>query len=870
MKINDIGLTEKQAIESRLKYGSNEISRKKQNSFFKLFLESLGEPMTKILIIALAIKTLFLLSNFDWYETVGIALAIFIASFISTISEYGSEASFKKLQEEASKINCQVYRDGKLKEININDIVRNDIILLQAGNKVPADGIVISGSVYVNEAVLNGENKEVLRDITNNNKLLRGSVVCYGECKMLVTAVGDNTLYGKIGLELQEEQRDSPLKHRLRMLAKDISRLGYIGAFLVVVSFLFDVIVIKNNFDLEKIKSILTNIPLIIGYVLHAVTLAVTVIVVAVPEGLPMMITLVLSRNMRKMLKDNILVRKLLGIETSGSLNILFTDKTGTLTKGKLQVVNFIDCKGNNLSLLELEKRKKIFEILQLSLFYNNASTIGDNGEIIGGNATDRALLEYIISTFPFSYQIKKDRVIPFDSRNKYSITKISGDYNMWLIKGMPEKIIEACRYYYDELGNKKIMFDKSNIYQKMEKFYEKAIRFIAIATSDREITKDLKKSSLTLVGVIGIRDEIREGVIEALEQVKQAGVQVVMMTGDAKETALAIAKDIGLLDNDSLVITSDELANMADEKLKTIIPKIKVIARALPSDKSRLVRICQEIDLVVGMTGDGVNDAPAIKKADVGFAMGSGTEVAKEASDIVILDDNFLSISKTILYGRTIFKNIRKFIILQLTINMCAVGLSIIGPFIGIDNPITIIQMLWINMIMDTLAALAFAGEPALEEYMQEKPKKRDEPIVNRYMKGQILFTGLYSMLLCLLFLKLPFFNRLFGNPNNPLYLLTAFFALFIFVGIFNCFNARTHRLNLLAHLLKNKGFIIILSLVAIIQIYIIYYGGELFRVVDLDIIEFIGIIFLSFTVIPVDWLRKLYLRFYNEKGGV
>ena len=352
MKINDIGLTEKQAIKSILKYGSNEINRKKKNSFFKLFLESLGEPMTKILIIALAIKTLFLLSNFDWYETVGIALAIFIASFISTISEYGSEASFKKLQEEASKINCQVYRDGKLKEININDIVRNDIILLQAGNKVPADGIVISGSVYVNEAVLNGENKEVLRDITNNNKLLRGSVVCYGECKMLVTAVGDNTLYGKIGLELQEEQRDSPLKHRLRMLAKDISRLGYIGAFLVVVSFLFDVIVIKNNFDLEKIKSILTNIPLIIGYVLHAVTLAVTVIVVAVPEGLPMMITLVLSRNMRKMLKDNILVRKLLGIETSGSLNILFTDKTGTLTKGKLQVVNFIYCNLNNFSLL--------------------------------------------------------------------------------------------------------------------------------------------------------------------------------------------------------------------------------------------------------------------------------------------------------------------------------------------------------------------------------------------------------------------------------------------------------------------------------------------------------------------------------------
>lgn len=870
MKINDIGLTEKQATESRIKYGSNEISKKKQNSFIKLFIESLGEPMTKILIIALAIKTLFLLSNFDWYETVGIAIAIFIASFISAISEYGSEASFKRLQEEASKIKCQVYRDGKLKEIDINDIVKNDVVLLQAGNKVPADGIVISDSIYVNEAILNGENKEVLRD-TNNNKLLRGSVVCYGECKMLVTAVGDNTLYGKIGLELQEEQRDSPLKHRLRMLARTISKLGYIGSSLVVVSFLFNVIIIKNNFDYHQIKLIMSNIPLIIGYILHAVTLAVTVIVVAVPEGLPMMITLVLSKNMRKMLKDNILVRKLLGIETSGSLNILFTDKTGTLTKGKLEVVNFIDGKGKELSTFDLSRKEKLWEILKLSLFYNNASSISENNkEVIGGNATDRALLEYIMPYCQHSYNVKKDKIVPFDSRNKYSITKISGDHNIWLIKGMPEKIIEACRYYYDDLGNKKIMIDRRIVYQQMNKFYEKAIRFIAIATSDREITSDLKASSLCLVGIIGIRDEIRPGVIDALSQVKEAGVQVVMMTGDAKETAIAIAKDIDLLEKDSIVITSDELTNISDDRLKAIIPNVRVIARALPSDKSRLVRICQEMNLVVGMTGDGVNDAPAIKKADVGFAMGSGTEVAKEASDIVILDNNFLSISKTILYGRTIFKNIRKFIILQLTINMCAVGLSIIGPFIGINNPITIIQMLWINMIMDTLAALAFAGEPALKEYMQEKPKKRDEPIVNRYMMGQILFTGIYSMLLCLLFLKLPLFEKLFGDSKEPLYLLTSFFALFIFVGIFNCFNARTHRLNLLAHLLKNKGFIIILTLVAIIQIYIIYYGGELFRVVDLGIFEFIGVLILAFTVIPVDWLRKVYLRLHNEKGGV
>lgn len=870
MKINDIGLTEKQVFESRSKYGSNEISRKKQNSFTKLFIESLGEPMTKILIIALAIKTLFLLSDFDWYETIGIAIAIFIASFISTISEYGSEASFKKLQEEASKIMCRVLRNGTLKEIKIGEVVKNDVVLLQSGDKIPADGIVVSGNIHVDESALNGESKEVLKD-TDKNKILRGSIVCYGECYMLVTAVGDETLYGSIGLELQEEQRESPLKLRLRMLAKWISKLGYIGSFLVATSYLIDVVIFKNGFDYEKITIMVNNAPIILGHILHAVTLAVTVIVVAVPEGLPMMITLVLSMNMKKMLKDNILVRKLLGIETSGSINILFTDKTGTLTKGKLQVINFINGSNKDFLIDDLVKKDKLFNILKLSLTYNNGSKVTeDNNLAIGGNATDRALLEYIIPYNRKLGNINKEKTIPFDSKNKLAVTKISGDFNMTLVKGIPEKILAACNYYYDEDGDKKVLVDKQRLYKKMETLSAKSIRSIAVAVSTIDINDDLKLNNLILVGIIGIRDDIRPGVNEAISRVEAAGVQVVMMTGDAKNTAVAIAREVGLLNNDELVLTTDELSKLSDEQLKQIIPKIRVISRALPSDKSRLVRLSQELNLVVGMTGDGVNDAPAIKKADVGFAMGSGTEVAKEAADIVILDDNFLSITKAILYGRTIFKNIRKFIILQLTVNMCAVGLSIIGPFIGINDPITIIQMLWINMIMDTLAALAFAGEPALEEYMKEKPKKREEVIVNKYMKGEIIFTGLYSLFLCLLFLKLPFFRDVFSDRDNDLYLMTAFFALFIFVGIFNCFNARTHRLNLLANIFKNKGFIVIMALVSFIQIYIIYFGGDLFRVIGLNVREFTWILLLSFTVIPVDWLRKLYLRYHKEKGGV
>ena len=305
-------------------------------------------------------------------------------------------------------------------------------------------------------------------------------------------------------------------------------------------------------------------------------------------------------------------------------------------------------------------------------------------------------------------------------------------------------------------------------------------------------------------------------------------------------------------------------------EEVKRILPNLRVVARSLPQDKSRLVRLSQELDLVVGMTGDGVNDAPALKKADVGFAMGSGTEVSKEASDIVILDDNFKSISRAILFGRTIFKSIRKFIIFQLTVNICAVSLSIIGPFIGVDTPVTVIQMLWINMVMDTLAGIAFAYEPPLLEYMYEKPKKKNEPIINRYMKDEIIFTGAYSAILCVIFLKLPWIHHLFRSGINDKYLMTAFFGLFIFMGIFNSFNARTHRLNLFAHLYQNRVFIIVILFILFVQVNLIYFGGSLFRTFGLTLYEFIIMLLFSMTVIPVDWMRKLYLRSKGIIGGV
>lgn len=570
-------------------------------------------------------------------------------------------------------------------------------------------------------------------------------------------------------------------------------------------------------------------------------------------EGLPMMITLVLSSNMRKMIKNNVLVRKLVGIETAGNINVLLTDKTGTLTKGKLEVSEFVTAslrRYNNV--FELQK-KGIYEIAKTSMLVNNESNY--DGDVIGGNTTDKALANF------FKEPVEKDviKVIPFDSKNKFSMVTLRS--GLGLIKGAPEKIIPYCTKYYDDDGNIKSLLSKREINRDIEQYTKKGIRVLVMASFKENV------KSLTYIGFVAIKDEIRDDVKETIETVKNAHINIIMITGDNKETAINIAEELNLLEG-GIVLTSSELDMKTDEEIKKILPSLKVIARALPQDKSRLVRICQEMDLVVGMTGDGVNDAPALKQADVGFAMGSGTEVAKEASDIVLLDNSFNSIGTSILYGRTIFKSIRRFIIFQLTVNLCAVSLSIVGPFIGIETPVTVIQMLWINMVMDTLAGLAFSFEPPLKEYMEEHPKKKDEQIVNKYMIEAILFTGIYSSILCIIFLKSNLLNALFGN--NQLSILTAFFGLFIFVSIFNCFNARTNRLNIFANLSKNKVFLFIISLIVVIQLILIYFGGTLFRTNGLNFKELIAIILLATTVIPIDFLRKVYLRKKNNYEGV
>lgn len=867
---NNNGLNNEEVKENRKKYGSNNISGKNTNTFFNLFIETLGDPIIKILIIALAVKTIFLFKDFDYFETIGIVIAILVASLISAISEYGSNKAFERMQEESSKINVRVRRNKKIIEISIDDIVKNDVIILSSGEKIPADGILIRGKLSVDESSLNGESKEVYKELTKeiniiseNNKVYRGTTIYDGTAEVLITKVGMDTLYGKMAKELTTGEDISPLKLRLTNLAKIISKIGYIAAILIAISYLFSKIFILNNFNLSIIKAIPLNT--IIGYILEAMTLAVSVLVMAVPEGLPMMITLVLSTNSKKMLKNKVLVRKMVGIETAGSLNILFTDKTGTITNGKMEVISILDGSLNEYTNIN-ELLPSYRQILIDSIIYNNDSEYDSTtNKIIGGNITDKALLS-------FAGQNKKDTIkiidkIMFNSQNKYSISIIEkNNKKIKLIKGAPDVLLKYTTNYIDENGKSKYL-DKEKLMSIIKEKTNKGIRAIAISTSQSIYPTDNIRRNI-LVGIIFIKDEIRKEARDGLNLIKSAGINTIMVTGDSKETATSIAKEVGIVSNNAdVILSSNELSKINDDELKKIIPRLKVVSRALPEDKKRLVLLSKELGLVTGMTGDGVNDCIALKKADVSFAMGSGTEVAKEASDIVILDDNIVSISKAILYGRTIFKNIRKFIIFQLSVNVSAILLALIGPFIGVPSPITVVQMLWINMVMDTLAGLAFSYEVPRIEYMKEPPKKKEENILNKYMINEILSSGLYSLVLCIIFLKLPIIKSLFVDNNH---FMTSFFCLFIFLATFNAFNARTHRLNIFAHLSENKIFLLIILFIIIVQISITYSGITIFQTTRINIKELLITIVLSFSIIPLDIIRKIITKKTKHNFGV
>lgn len=888
------GLTEKDVQISREKFGENILTVKKQTGFFRQFLRNLNDPIIKILICALIINTAFMFSDMNWAESAGIALTVFISAFVTTVSEHSSGTAFEKLYSTLSDTPCHILRDGVIEERMTSSVVRYDVVHLYPGDMIPADGILIHGTISCDESPLTGESREirkfaddkVFEDVRRGNDteiklksgasyaVFRGSHVVSGNGVMLVTAVGDKTMYGSIATELADDNTVSPLKTRLSELARTISKIGYVSAVIVALVHLADAFWFDAGKNPVIAAERLRDIRFVASEAVQALTMAISVIVVAVPEGLPMMITVVLSSNMKKMLKSGVLVRRLIGIETAGSVDILFTDKTGTLTTGKLTVSKIITGDGeyhaNSSVPSEISNRLRLGAIACSSVF----------------NPTERAIYSYVGLNTVRTALPDTDR-IPFDSAKKYAVARYNGKV---YIRGAAEYLLPYCMSYLSSNGKEVVVDDewRYRTVRMIQSHSDQSCRILLQAEGSESIFDEIKNNGFTyatpliFTALFVIRDEVRKEAIPAVSECHKAGIKVVMLTGDNERTAAGIAKECGILPENhrffdknhsiesyvgshtSLVIDGQSLKELNDEELTALLPCICVISRVTPTDKSRLVRIAKNSGHVTGMTGDGINDAPAIKAADVGFAMGSGTDVAREAGDIVITDDNFVSVTQAVLFGRTIFESIRKFITFQLTMNLAAVGVSVLGPIFGIENPVTVIQMLWVNIIMDTLGSLAFSGEPALAEYMSHPPIKRDEHILNGHMVRQIILTGGYAVILSMFFLISPSVRHMFGGSSK--YHLTLFFALFIFMGIGIAMCTRTERINLFANIGKNGAFMIIMPLVAAIQLLMIYFGGEVFRCVPLDGHALVLCAVFAFTVIPFDTIRKCVYKLIGE----
>ncbi|MBO4823602.1 MAG: calcium-translocating P-type ATPase, PMCA-type [Clostridia bacterium] len=820
------GLTARAVEQARAEYGANTLMPPKKRSFWQIFIGNLGDPIMKILMIVTGINLACLFYTHNFLETFGIVMSIVIAVTVSTLSELGSESAFQKLEKMSGQIQSRVKRAGKTVLLPATAIVVGDIVLLSSGDKIPADGAIVAGELSVDQSILNGESLECHKRVTGKLKsasnflapdqLFSGTVVTGGTGVMRVTTVGAQTVYGQIAAGLTENPPTSPLKVKLSKLANLVSIIGYIGAAIAAVTYLISVS--GGGISLHEI--------------LTAITLVVSVVVMAVPDGLPMMITVVLSTNMRAMMRDQLLVRKLSAVETAGSLNILFTDKTGTITQGKLSVCGVLLPNGQYVTSDFCHALGGFGQILGTALVVNNEAEPTAQG-FIGGNITDRVLAafgsELLGGTIP---AVTKQHIEPFSSSTKYmATTTAQGDT---YYKGAAEVLLPRCQLD---------VLERARLMQKVTQLNRQAMRVICVT------------QGTVLLGFIVIRDAVRPEAYTSIQSLHSAQIQVVLVTGDARDTAVTIAREVGILEQDGLVLTSDELNRLDDSALAQLLPRLRVVARAYPQDKSRLVRVAQSLNLVVGMTGDGVNDAPALKRAELGFAMGSGTEVAKAAGDIVIMDDNIQSITKAVSFGRTLFESIRKFLVFKLTINFIAMAICILAPLFGIIAPITVIQMLWINLVMDTLAGLAFGGEKPSPVYMRQPPKRRDESLITRAMWSKIIWGSVFGSLICMWFLLSPRIQDIVGNQQV---FVTVFFTFFMFLNVCNAFNARANGINLLRGLFKNHAFVIIMSAIIVSQFLIVFYGGGIFRTVPVDwgYIIFAGVLALS--MLPAEMFRR------------
>lgn len=875
------GLSEAEVVKSQEKYGKNIIIEKPPATLWERIKDGFSDPMIKLLCaIVIIMLVLFAFGQAEWYEPVGTAIAILLVTIISAKTGMASDDEYRKLKNQTKAEPVKVKRNGVVTVIDIEDIVVGDIVILQSGDKIPADGVLVDGELRVDNSALNGEAEECKKfaasedfkipdEITGDtfvdeHSLFRGATIYNGEGLLEVQKVGMETMMGKMAKDMHDDEVESPLQVKLSRLAHQISTFGYIGAIVIAIAYFIHFVIVAGGL----------NAYLAIGGVeifkdvIEALTLAIVIVVCAVPEGLPLMISLVLMVNTGTMLKHNVLVRKPIGIETAGSLNILFSDKTGTITKGKLEVVEFFKGNGNSIKLTELPKDTVIKGYVDLAIGKNTTAMFDDEHKVIGGNATDHALMTFIGEK---TFNLLKDdpdcevtEQQSFNSSNKFSQSYIAKAKKTFY-KGAPERLLAKATKYLDSDGREKEL-DIGVVNHTIDNLAAKAMRVLAFGYSNSPMVEDTINDDIVIIGFVGIRDDVRPEAVEAIDKVQKAGIQVVMITGDRKETAMAIAKDAGLLHTGEVALTSDELNKMSDDEVKGMLSKIRVIARALPTDKSRMVRLCQEMNLVTGMTGDGVNDSPALKRADVGFAMGSGTAVAKEAGDIVIVDDNFKSIKDAILYGRTIYHNILKFCKFQLSINVGAVLTSAVLPFIGVEEALTVIHLLFVNLCMDSLGSLMLGMEPAMDYYLDEKPRRRDESIVSKNMFIQFTFMGVYLLILGVVWFTNGFIGSLFETPEQ---LKTGFFAAFMFSAIINGLNVRSEGFDIFKGVNQNKNFFKVMLVMLAATVFLCVVGGpigDVFSCTRFAPIGWVAVIIAGILVIPVDMLRKLIFGTYKE----
>jgi calcium-translocating P-type ATPase len=856
------GLSSKEVLKSRELHGSNKLPEPKLDKWYDFAKEALSEKITMIL-IAIAVLQLFLgvMGVMDLSDPIMILVVLAIVTCIAVKTGLGVQKSAAELRAKTSVRYCDVIRDGKVQTINKDELVVGDLVCVGMGQEIFADGYLIEGKISVNNAAINGETKECKKTpiegyvhkkttstdaYTNQNCLFAGTTVMSGEGKMIVTDVGVNTVNGDTLVKMQTlEAPKTALDIALDNLSDFISKWGTIAAVIT-----FAVLTISGIVQVGFGEYFSGGVLNIIQKIAQNFSVALTIIVAAVPEGLPLIVKLVTKQNVKTMEKFNILAKNPGKIPELAYVDIICTDKTGTLTTGIMTPKKIIDGFGNDVN-----KDSVLWNNIKANISLNNSATFDSENNITGGNSIDRAVLSLVnpetYADIQKKYPVKLKQV--FNSSNKYSAYTTKGGITYY--KGAPEKLIEHCTKVMDSSGEIVENNDNDTLSNAITAMTSNAMRCIAVTMADGDLVENEIPNDMTFLGIIGVVDPVRDEVPSAVKTAHKAGIQVIEITGDCIETAVAVATECGIYKDGDLALTNDEFEAMSDDEVKSIIPRLRVISRCSPNTKLRLVTLAQEIGKSVAMTGDGVNDSPALKRADVGFGMQGGSDVAKEASDIVLTDDNFASVVKAVELGRTFMHNIMMFLEFQLPINISLLILSVIYPMIATGALLASVQILIVNIIMDSLNSLSFGGEPPKDEYMTEKPIKKGSGLFIRGAKKRIAISTVAFIALYGIITFSPIAN-MFATETEA---ITARFALLCFMAVFNGFNIRTEHINLFNGIGKNKLFSAIAIGIFVMTFALCNFAENLIKVTALDFKHWVVVVILAFMVIPIDLIRKI-----------